>query len=389
MPRSFYLEFELLTGMLLRDWVRLLKSGVTIDFPIRGSKLLLHSLLNEALHWSEEREFGEAIAAQAVGPPLIVLGLARSGTTYLYTLLGQDTEFISPTPLQAYNPHTFFALGGAKGSPVSRILRALSVQWLIRAVARKVERPFSDLVGAERLEGPEEDEWALAASGLSDQLSTVFPRNQQLFERYTCSDRMDTAAQEKWKRTWFHFLKKLTLFSPGKRLLLKSVSHMARLPLILDLFPKAQFVFISRQPEDIVRSHTPLSTQMLNTYALQNVSPYLSADQILEASIEKGQKMLDAYLRHRDKLPDGQLVEIRYQDLVEKPEKTLEETYSRLGIANFSNRQRALRARLETPSTRQRPRYRSDTWWIPKLSEAWREYYLGFGYEPEQDRRAQ
>lgn len=384
MPDSFYLEFELLTGMLFRDWMRLLKSGVTIDYRKRGAKLLIYSLMNEALHWSEERELGQAIAVQQVAPPLIVLGLARSGTTYLHKLLSQDTNLSCPTPQQAYNPHTFFALGGQLRSPAARMLRALSVQWLFRAVARKVEIPFSEQVGAERLEGPEEDEWALLASGLSNQLATVFPRNRDLFRAYSCSDRMDPAVQRQWKRHWAHFLKKLTLDSKGNRLLLKSISHMARLPLILELFPTAQFVFISRQPEDIVRSHTHLSAQMLSTFSLQDLSVEAQENRILEASIEKGRELSLAYLRHQDKLADGQLVEVRYENLVREPEKTLQEIYQGLGLPNFPNLRRRLHLRRRSPSTRRRPEYRSDRWWIPKLSEAWREYYLRFGYRPEE-----
>jgi hypothetical protein len=73
------------------------------------------------------------------------------------------------------------------------------------------------------------------------------------------------AARSAWKEAFVHLCRKLTLravrrgiggggSSGAPRLLLKSPIHTARIPLIRQIFPKAKFVYIHRDPYEVFSS---------------------------------------------------------------------------------------------------------------------------------------
>ena len=57
-----------------------------------------------------------------------------------------------------------------------------------------------------------------------------------------------------WRNAFDLMLRKLSLRCGGRRLLLKSPVHTARVPLLLQLFPEAQFVYIHRDPLAVLQS---------------------------------------------------------------------------------------------------------------------------------------
>ena len=68
--------------------------------------------------------------------------------------------------------------------------------------------------------------------------------------------------RERWRRSFVLFLKKVTLKNGYKPLIIKSPVHTARIPILLDIFPKARFVYAHRNPYQVFQS----SANMANTY---------------------------------------------------------------------------------------------------------------------------
>jgi len=66
----------------------------------------------------------------------------------------------------------------------------------------------------------------------------------------------DAAPADKttWCDSFLFFLRKLTVRHGRKRLLLKSPVHTGRVKLLLELFPKAQFIYVHRDPYTVFKS---------------------------------------------------------------------------------------------------------------------------------------
>jgi hypothetical protein len=335
-------------GVLYRDWRRLIGRIGPLSRRQRGriARVVLRSLLNEALHFVEQRQLGARVAEQEVRPPLVVVGLARSGTTLLQQLLCADPRFAYPTHAQVFNPHTFLTREGWTHGFLARSLRALNLLYAM-AVYGNSRSIGSSERGLDRVlvgpAAPEEDDFALLASGLSPMLALAFPND---YERFLTRPE----GRRSWQSAWLAFLRKVSFCQPGKRLLLKSPPHLERLPWILELFPQAQFLFISRDPSDLYRSTARAVRTLRELCSFQD---YQEPEP--ESLLPFMRKQAEVYLRDRRKVPPGQLHELRYEDLVGDPEAELERAYRALSLPDFEAFRPALRGALQ-----QREGYRTN-----------------------------
>jgi len=92
-----------LSSCRLHEWLAILRQNrfaVDVRYWPRAAFTTFNSVLNSFWSW-REKKFDNDIANTKVPPPLIVLGIWRSGTTHLHNLLSKDDRFAFPTTYQA------------------------------------------------------------------------------------------------------------------------------------------------------------------------------------------------------------------------------------------------------------------------------------------------
>src|SRR5687768_6319878 len=94
---------------------------------------------------------------------------------------------------------------------------------------------------------PQEDEFALCALGVPSPYWVL-----GFFDRRQCPEYLDfgglpPGALARWKEAFVHVVKLMT-FRHGKRLILKSPTHTARVGVLSEMFPRARFIHIVRDP---------------------------------------------------------------------------------------------------------------------------------------------
>ena len=99
----------------------------------------------------------------------------------------------------------------------------------------------------------------------------------------------------------------------------KTPHHMARVEAILAAHPDAQFVHVYRDPRDVVASLTKPTFPHASDSALYNAEVVL--------------QYLGLFERSRARIPAGQLLDLRYEALVEDPEASLRAVCAFLGVA--------------------------------------------------------
>lgn len=247
--------------------------------------------------------------------PVFVLGYFRSGTTFLQNLLAADRALRSPSWPEVLAPQTF-VLGWV-------LLRYLFVPLLpltrLAAVAP---------VGA-RL--PAEDDFALNNWGGMSILAgrAILPRRQAFFNRFHDLDALSANEFGRWRSHQFAFVQKLSLVAGGRRLLLKSPSHTARVRYLLKLFPGAKFVHISRSPQVVFQSNLLLARELQRAFALQ---PPLPEDEQEEIITREYLATEMHYLADRARIPAADLAEVRLQDLSADPVGEMKRIYRALGL---------------------------------------------------------
>lgn len=247
--------------------------------------------------------------------PVFVLGYFRSGTTFLQNLLATDPSLRSPSWPQVLAPQTF-VLGWV-------LLRYLFVPLLPLTRLNAVVP-----VGA-RL--PAEDDFALNNMGGMSVLAgrAVLPRRQAFFNRFHDLDALSADEFGRWRSHQFAFVQKLALVAGGRRLLLKSPSHTARVRYLLELFPGAKFVHISRSPEVVFRSNLLLASELQRAFALQPPLPEDEQEEIITCEYLATEMH---YLADKARIPDADLSEVRLQDLTADPVGEMKRIYRELGL---------------------------------------------------------
>jgi hypothetical protein len=314
--------------MTLGDWCRLLAEHQFRVSPQYWPRALF---ITACAPWQslsrrwEEFRYRSAWEKAEIPPPVFVLGHWRSGTTFLHQLLSLDERFHAPTMEEVLFPHSMLV-----GGPMSFFMSLfLPEDRGVDRVRLGVSEPF-------------EDEFALAIScRLSSYLGWSFPSHADRHERELTLE--EPGDQRRWKEAMRTLAGKWSL-KHGRPILFKSPPHTARVRHLLDLFPKARFVHIHRDPASLFLSTVKLVRQGIDGLRLQTPG----SDRVTEEVIARYRRLYEAYLRDRRLLGKGQLVEVSYADLEAGPIETLARVYDELNLPSFDSVRPAVENWLES-----------------------------------------
>jgi len=357
--------FHPAVGMTFGEWWSLLRRHrFAVDLPQQPRALIQTALsaANSVNARIERQIYGRRVEATVVLAPLFILGHYRSGTTHLHNLLALAPELAAPTLFQVLNPQTFLT----------------TERWSAQLADKLVLRHrFPDNI-AQGAAVPSEDEIALGTmTGLSPYLAYYFPRDASRYDRYLTFQDVPDGDVGRWGSALTTFLKKLTL-RHGRRLVLKSPPHTARIRLLLDLFPDARFVHIHRHPYEVFPSTGHMARSIQPAIQLQQCSPLDSADRILGVY----SKMYDAYFEQRSLIPKGRLCDVGFDPLQRDPVGVVRSIYESLGLGNFEQLQPQLEGYLASITGYQKNRFIDLSGPLRRrIADEWGRSFDEWGYE--------
>ena len=258
---------------------------------------------------------------------------------------------------------------------------------------------FSGLVSETRpmdemrldLDTPQEDELGVSvlSAGTSPYMPLTFMTDEPSFRPYFSFKRAPAAARRRWSAAFLYLLRKLSVAARGRRLVLKSPVHTARVGLLLQLFPEAQFVYLHRHPLVVYRSACHMAdTTYWHMYVKQP-----SDAQVHDFILEQFVTLWDEYAAEREKIPAGNLVEMSYEELSTDPVGAVRRVYAELSLPGFDERVgpriEALQAGRASAGGPQLQGYRKNAFrpLPPELRELvarrWADYAAAWGYSCE------
>jgi hypothetical protein len=195
--------------------------------------------------------------------------------------------------------------------------------------------------------------------------------------------RLSPGARERWKTGWMRFLRCLSVES-DRRMVLKSPLHTSRIDEILQLFPRARFVHISRHPFKLYPSTVRLWRRLSEEHGLQRPDEEIIKEFVLDSL----PRMYEAYWSARPNIPAGQLCEVRYEQLVREPVEQLRQIYKTLGLGEFGSAEAAVREYSSGFSEYQTNQFNLSPEERQLVVERWEEYFERFAYSPDAECRA-
>lgn len=257
-------------------------------------------------------------------PPVFIIGHWRSGTTLLHNLMCLDPESGYTTTFQSVFPNNMFAF-----------------KWLFKGIM-KILTPENRPVDNVRLDVnyPQEEEFALTnETHVGFYNWWYFPKKtKQIADEYLLQKKSNVSEWRLWKKNYSRFVNRSLINTKGKRLISKNPPHTARIPQLLELFPNAKFVYIHRNPYEVIQSTHAFYQGVLPTTQLQDISSEVLLDDILY--VYDG--LIEKYSKDKALIPKESLVELNYVDLVTRPELEIEKLYKNLLSDDFSRMEKPL-----------------------------------------------
>lgn len=115
--------------------------------------------------------------------------------------------------------------------------------------------------------------------------------------------------------------------------------------MLLKLFPNAKFIYIARNPYFIYSSNITHFSSTFETLSFQRISKEELSANVL-ASYKK--IIIDHYEQQKQLIPEGNLLEIRFEDFVAHPLQQAEAIYERLNLPGWEQAQAASRSHAAT-----------------------------------------
>ena len=312
--------------------------------------------------------FGRRIRKTVISKdPVFILGHYRSGTTYLQKLMASDKRFGFLTNYDALfsNSNLLF---GEKMQPVFQRLINLF----------RIKNPFFHNSIVLLSEPDEEDDYLMnKASAYSAYWGLIFPKRWR--EWLNCSPQFTNQKYlNGWKGEYLKTLNYATFRNKGKQLVLKSPPNTERIKVLLEMFPQAKFIYIYRNPFHLYYSTRNMwKRAILNYYSVQEISDEELDEIIFEHFID----LTDQYEKDRKLIPDGNLVEISYEELKADSFNLIRMIYSKIDLPDFELTADELLLKLEMEKDYQNFQYqfRDDT--FQKIEERWGKYIRQWNYK--------
>jgi omega-hydroxy-beta-dihydromenaquinone-9 sulfotransferase len=355
-----------LFGISTRNWIKLLKKNKGVDnrYLKRGIFITLSSIFFAPARFLFKIRYDSKIKETKIKhPPVIIVGHWRTGTTYLHELLSQDPQFCSVTLWNTLLPDSFLILNPLK-------------KFLSNFLPKK--RPMDEI--RVDIDGPYEEEAGIAVlSQWSFFHCLHFPRNAE--EQYLKSMHfkgMSKKEIKQWKESYLKFMKTVTYSNNGKRLLLKNPANSTRIPMLLELFPDANFIHIYRNPYKVYLSTIKMRNRVLDKLALQNASKSEIENQV----IENYKRVMNSLFKDIKKIPKNKIVEVRYEDLVADPKKQVKKIYEKLNLPGLEKAIPEMNKYLEMQKDYKVNVYKIDKKILDRVKENWNFTIDLWNYKP-------
>jgi hypothetical protein len=371
--------FRMWHGMTAPSWFRILVRNRFAISPARlplALQLSVYSIINSLLGMVQKLIFGQRVAAAVLDkPPLFIIGHWRTGTTYLHEMMSLDERFTAPKTLECFAPGHFLVSG-----------------WLLRLLSFFLpsKRPMDDMFVS--WDSPQEEEFALLNWGLHSPYETMmFPNHRPVCNEFFNIREVAGEQVEAWKAGLLAFLQAVNFrsrretgdSSEARRIVSKSPPHTARLHILRQMFPGAQFIHVVREPCEIFASTVWLWRALFETQGFQK--PQFGALPNGGPTIE--QYVLDTMdVLYRDffnqvaNIPGDQFCEVRREDLIRTPLAEMDRIYRHLNLGKFHS----LRPKLEA-HLRKLERYKPNEYHISEMQKAevrrrWNWYIERYNY---------
>lgn len=237
--------------------------------------------------------------------PVIILGLPRTGSTFLFNVMARDPNFRS---LNFWESSSY--------SPDVSPLKKKILGWL-QLESTHWYAPQLRVIHEMRFEGP----------GECTHILTNSMKNISFGCFFHLPEYAPWVIKQNQEDTYLNHKKQLWLLGKKDRWLLKSPMHITTFKDMMKVYPNAKVIQLHRDPVDVVGSASSLISASKNLFTKQPVLKPTGKDisKLLQWSLDKTHA-------ERQEIKPKYIVDIYYKELIDDPIKTLKKIYTTLEL---------------------------------------------------------
>ncbi len=250
--------------------------------------------------------------------PLFVLGHWRSGTTFVHNVLSCDKQFGYTTTYQTVFPNIMLFGQGFFKTIMAKVMPA--------------KRPMDSLELTP--DQPQEEEFALSGMTACNYYNFwFFPKDMlEYCDKYLVMNDLTEAERSEFLESFMRLVKISMHNTGGTRYLSKNPPHTGRIKDLLKIFPNAKFIYLMRNPYTVFESTRGFFSQTIVPLKLHDISEA----ELQEKFVEVYKRLYDKYQQDKVLIPEGNLIEVKFEDYEADPIEATRKIYETLSLDGFS-----------------------------------------------------
>ena len=307
---------------------------------------------------------GKLLATQPLEhDPVFILGHWRSGTTFMHNVFSCDKHFGYNTTYQTVFPHLMMW-----GQPFFK----KNMSWLMPD-----KRPTDNMELAVDL--PQEEEFALANMMPYTYYNFWFlPKHMQEYaDKYLLFDDISDEELKVFEETFTKLIKISLWNTHGTQFLSKNPPHTGRVKELVKMFPNAKFIYLMRNPYTVFESTRSFFTNTIQPLKLQDISN----EQLQENILSVYAKLYHKYEADKKFIPEGNLVEVKFEDYEKNAFDLTQEIYQKLSIPGFDEARPAIEAYVNKKKGYKKNQYQYKPETVELVEKNWSFALDQWGYK--------
>jgi Sulfotransferase family len=269
--------------------------------------------LSNLLRLREEEKKAPRILDEQIAAPIFILGLPRSGTTFLHNLMAQDPANLTPRAWQTIYPYPL--RGSAPSAADSR-------QGMVKRQFAGFLRIAPELPSLHLLEADAAQECIEITGQVMRSMRFDTTHYVPSYERW-----LDAAGDREAYRFHKRFLQHLQHQNGAGRWVLKSPDHIFAMDALLEVYPYARLVLVHRDPLEVLASVARL-TEILRKPFTRKVDRQQIGRQVSERWAQGARLLIETSMNQRES--PARIFHLKYRNLVGDPLAAVTALYQHL-----------------------------------------------------------
>lgn len=362
------LEFDKLpiNTLVGADWktFKQVTAGQQIGKEYRNKYYLTKGVcrLLSALKPFEDSRYRRLAAEPLEMDPVFILGHWRSGTTFVHNIFACDKHFGYTTTYQTVFPHLMLW-----GQPFFKKNMAFLMP---------DKRPTDNM--ELKVDLPQEEEFALSnMMPYSYYNFWFFPQRwMEYCDRYLLFNEISEPEREVFKETFLRLIKVSLRNTGGTQYLSKNPPHTGRVKTLVEMFPNAKFVYLKRNPYTVFESTRSFFSNTIKPLLLQ---PIPEAE-LVGNFVEVYKRLFYKFEEEKHLIPEGNLVEVKFEDFEKDAYALTEEIYGKLNLPGFEASKTEIARYLDKKKGYKKNKYKYEDETVKTVEANWGMALEKWGY---------